>query len=213
MDYNSGDLNNVSSLVPVRVWNYGLSDFDRTHVARINYLWDVMAPGWAWPGARWIVRGWQVSGITSFESGAPTTAGYTLVTATDITGSASQGARVNVTGDAVLPKGERTFSKNFRTEVFRAPAVGTIGNSARYTMRGPGVNNFDVAIFKNFPIREPLRIQFRWEMYNAFNHTQFSGFDAAARFDAQGNQVNARFGEMTGARLPRQMQFALRFLF
>jgi hypothetical protein len=135
------------------------------------------------------------------------------VTAADITGSPSQAARINVTGDAVLPKSERTFSRNFKTEVFQVPPVGTVGNSARYTMRGPGVNNFDIAIFKNFPVREALRIQFRWEMYNAFNHTQFSGFDATARFDAQGKQVNARFGEMTSARLPRQMQFALRFLF
>ncbi len=214
LDYNSGDLSTtVSSLVPVRVWNYGLSDYDRTHVARINYLWDVPAPRWGGTVAKWVLQGWQVSGITSFVSGAPATAGFTLVNALDITGSSSLSARIDVTGDAVLPKSERTFSRNFRTEVFRAPAVGTVGNSARYIMRGPGVNNWDLAVFKNLPIREPLCLQFRWELYNAFNHTQFSGFDNGARFDAQGKQVNARFGEFTAARLPRQMQFAVRFLF
>ncbi len=41
MDYNSGDFATVSPLVPVRVWNYGVSDFDRTHVVRINYVWDI----------------------------------------------------------------------------------------------------------------------------------------------------------------------------
>jgi hypothetical protein len=93
------------------------------------------------------------------------------------------------------------------------PARGTVGNSAKTLIRGPGMNNWDTAVFKNFPIRDRLRLQFRWEMYNAFNHTQFSNVDSTARFDPQGKQVNARFGEMTAARDPRQMQFALRFIF
>jgi hypothetical protein len=50
-------------------------------------------------------------------------------------------------------------------------------------------------------------------MYNAFNHTQFSALDTAARFDAQGRQVNTQFGQFTAARSPRIMQFALRFNF
>lgn len=50
-------------------------------------------------------------------------------------------------------------------------------------------------------------------MYNAFNHTQYSGVDATARFDPQGNQVNARFGQVTSARSPRVMQGSLRFTF
>ena len=93
------------------------------------------------------------------------------------------------------------------------PAKGTFGNSAKTVIRGPGVNNWDIAIFKNFPVRERLRLQFRWELYNCFNHTQFSGLDTTARFDAAGKQVNARFGEFTAARNPRIMQFALRFYF
>jgi hypothetical protein len=58
-----------------------------------------------------------------------------------------------------------------------------------------------------------MRFQFRAEAYNAFNHTQFSALDTGARFDAQGRQVNARFGEFTASRSPRIMQFALRFYF
>jgi hypothetical protein len=214
MDYNSADLTTVSALVPVRVWNYGLSDFDRTHVAKINYNYDIPTPKWATnPWTKQALGGWQVSGITSFVSGAPTTAGLNFVAATDVTGSASQGARINVVSDPVIPKGERTFSRNFNTDAFRPPAIGTIGNSARFTMRGPGINNWDVAVFKNFAIREGLKLQIRWENYNFFNHTQFSAFDTATRFDAQGRQTNARFGEMTSARLPRQMQFSLRMFF
>jgi hypothetical protein len=66
---------------------------------------------------------------------------------------------------------------------------------------------------KNFKVYETVRLQFRWELYNAFNHTQFSGLDTSARFDAQGNQLNARLSEFTSARTARQMQFALRLFF
>ena len=50
-------------------------------------------------------------------------------------------------------------------------------------------------------------------MYNAFNHTQFSGVDGAARFDPQGNQGNTRFGQVISTRSPRVMQASLRFTF
>ena len=121
MDYNSADTASVSSLVPVRVWNYGLSDFDRTHVFKVNYLWDLPSPAWNNLPATLVLRGWQVSGITSFVSGAPAAVGLSFVNPIDITGSPSQGARVDVTGDPVLPKSERTFSTNFRTD-FSAPS-------------------------------------------------------------------------------------------
>ncbi|HEY2930513.1 MAG TPA: carboxypeptidase-like regulatory domain-containing protein [Acidobacteriota bacterium] len=213
MDFNDLDSDTVSTLIPVRVWNYGLAAFDRTHVLKINWLWSLpKAPSDSLP-LKAVLNNWQVSGIASFVSGAPLGVGFSTVTATDITGSPTDGARVVVKGDPVLPKSERTFSHNFRTEVFALPARGTFGNAAKTVIRGPGINNFDIAIFKAFPIRESMRVQFRWELYNAFNHTQFSGLDTAARFDAAGNQVNTRFGEFTAARNPRQMQFALRFYF
>jgi hypothetical protein len=200
----------------VRVWNYGLADFDRTHVLTANYVWDLPARGYRHALLRGALNGWQVSGITSFVSGQPLGVGYSTTTAIDITGTPSQAARIFVTGNPVLPKGERTFSRSFRTDVFRLPAVGTIGNAAKTLLRGPGINNWDIAVFKNFALEEQgrARLQFRWELYNVFNHTQFSGLDNAARFDtATGQQVNARFGEFTAARNPRQMQLALRLFF
>lgn len=139
--------------------------------------------------------------------------GFTQVTATDLTGTPSISSRIVVTGNPVLPKSERTFSRNFDTSVFRMPAVGTLGNAAKTLLRGPGINNWDVAVIKSFPLRERLRAQFRAEMYNAFNHTQFSAFDATARFDARGAQVNGNFGQFTAARNPRYMQLAARVTF
>jgi Carboxypeptidase regulatory-like domain/TonB-dependent Receptor Plug Domain len=213
LDFNDTDNESVSTLIPVREANYGLASFDRTHVLKINWLWDLPKTGWKSLPARAVLNDWQVSGIASFVSGTPLGIGFSTVSAMDITGSPTDDARIVVTGDPVLPKGERAFSRNFRTEVFQLPARGTYGNAAKTLIRGPGINNWDLAIFKTFPIREQMRFQFRWEMYNAFNHTQFSGLDTAARFDAAGNQVNSRFGEFTSARNPRQMQFALRFYF
>jgi hypothetical protein len=89
--------------------------------------------------------------------------------------------------------------------------VGTIGNAAKDLLRGPGINNWDISLFKTFATRrERLRIQVRVETYNTFNHSQFSVLDTAAQFDAAGRQINARFGEFTAARQPRRMQMALR---
>ncbi len=214
LDFNDNDTDSVSTLVPVRVWNYGLASFDRTHVFKINWLWDVPKTSTSHPLVRGVLNDWQISGIASFVSGAPLGVGFQTTTAVDITGSPTDGPRIDVTGNPVLPKSERTFSRNFRTEVFRLPARGTIGTAAKNLLRGPGINNWDIALFKNFPVREPVRLQFRVEFYNAFNHTQFSAIDTTARFDsATGAQGNARFGEFTTARNPRQIQFAVRGYF
>ncbi|MDP2996727.1 MAG: hypothetical protein Q8N47_04510, partial [Bryobacterales bacterium] len=203
----------ISPFVPVRIWNYGLASWDRTHVVKVNFLYEAPRVRWNHPVARYALNGWQVSGITTFQTGAPGGVGFSTTTAMDITGTSSQGARIVVMDNPIVPKSERTFSHYFRTEVFRLPAVGTFGNAAKTLIRGPGINNWDVAIFKNFPVREPMRVQFRCEMYNAFNHTQFDGLDTGARFDPSGNQVNARFGELTSARSPRRIQMGLRFVF
>ena len=164
--------------------------------------------------ARFTLNGWQVSGIAKFSSGAPLGIGLSTTNYPDITGTASQSARVDVVADPLLAKSDRTFSRNFNTDAFRLPAVGTFGNAARTEVRGPGINNWDLSLFKNFPIHEQFRFQFRWEMYNAFNHTQYSSLDTTARFDGKtGNQISTTFGQFTATRNPRQMQFALRFYF
>lgn len=207
------DGNVVSPFVPARIWNYGMSTYDRTHNLRMNFLYDLPKVYEKHLVSRWVLNGWQVAGINAFISGSPTAVGFTTTNNADITGTPSSGARINVIGNPVLSKSDRTFSTNFRTGVFQVPAVGTLGNGGRTYLRGPGNNNWDLSFFKNFPVREPFRLQFRMEMYNAFNHTQFSGFDTTARFDATGRQVNANLSQYTGSRTPRQMQMALRFTF
>jgi hypothetical protein len=213
LDYNSDDGNFVSTLVPVRVWNYGLSSFDRSHVVKANWLWDL--PRWdtAHRIAAALVNNWQMSGILTFSSGAPLGVSFTQVVATDITGSPTDGPRIVVTADPVLPGSERTFSRYFNTSAFAVPPVGTIGNAARTNIRGPGINNWDLTAYKNFKLGERVNLQFRAEFYNAFNHTQWSALNTTARFDAQGRQVNAQFGEVTATRPGRRIQLAVRVTF
>lgn len=214
MDFNSDDTEAVSTLVPTRVWNYGLSSFDRTHILKINWIWDVPSRSWDNTFLRAAFNNWQLSGIASFLSGEPLGVDLSTTTPTDITGSPTHGARTVITANPALPKDKRKFDQFFRTDVFHLPKVGTFGNAARTVLRGPGVNNWDIALYKNFPIRERTRLQFRCELYNAFNHTQFRDVDTTARFDPKtGQQVSRSFGQIVSARNARIMQFALRLHF
>lgn len=94
------------------------------------------------------------------------------------------------------------------------PEIGSFGNAARTVFRGPDVNNWDMALFKDFPIRERMTLQLRCETCNTFNHTQFTGADTSARFDPRtGEQVDPQFGQMTSAADGRIIQLAVQFLF
>ena len=213
LNYQDDDTDTVSALVAPRIWNYGLAGYDRAQVMKLNFVWTVPKAPWKNAASRYTLNDWFISGIATMSTGAPAAIGYSFVNPVDITGTASQGARVSLTGDPYLPGNEQTFSRNFRTEVVVPPTVGTIGNSARTSIRAPGFQNWDLTAAKTFPLTEKARLQLRGEFYNAFNHTQFSAFDTAARFDGQNKQVNARLGEMTAARSPRLIQMALRFTF
>jgi len=156
---------------------------------------------------------WQLSGVASFISGAPS--GITLSTTNglDIPGG-GDGSRVLVLSNPILPKSQRSLLQYFNTGVFAMPAIGTAGDAPRDVVRGPGTNNIDMTIFKNFPIREKVRFQLRFEAYNAFNHTQFPGMNTTAQFNpATGQQVNAAFGTLTSARGSSVGQASLRVTF
>jgi hypothetical protein len=197
-----------------RSYLYGKLGYDQTHVFVANYLYslpnlDVFKGNFL---TRGIFHNWEIAGITTFASGFPIGINFSRTDGVDRHGG-GDAPRVIMTGNPILDRGSRSFSKWFNTAAFAAPGVGNFGNAPRDVFRGPGINNSDFTLFKNFPVREKARIQFRWEMYNVFNHTQWSGVDNNARFDAAGAQVNGQFGQVTSARLERQMQFALRFEF
>jgi hypothetical protein len=66
---------------------------------------------------------------------------------------------------------------------------------------------------KNIPVKEKVSFQFRWEMYNVFNHTQPTSLNTTAQFNAAGSQINTAFGQVTGTRDPRVQQMSLRVSF
>ncbi len=213
MDYNDNDVDSISNLISPRVWNYGLAGFDRTHMFKFNWVWNLPKTPFKQTVLKQAFNGWQLSGIASLLSGAPLGVNFTSATGADFTGTATQGARIVVLENPILPKSERDFFHNFRTDVFAPPTKGTWGNAARTLVRGPGANNFDMSLNKEFPVRDQMRFQFRAEAYNAFNHAQFTSLDTNARFDANGKQINTLLSSFTGARSGRIMQFALRFYF
>ncbi len=216
MDYVDKESDTVSNLINPKVWNYGKSAFDHTHIVKAHWTWNLPRASQVWNTGlvRKLLDDWTISGIDTFQSGAPLGIGLSFAYSVDITGSPTDGARVVVVGDPTLPKFMRTFSQDFNTRAFAPPAVGTFGNAPKDVIRGPGLNNWDISFFKKVPLPgERLKLQFRGEFYNAFNHTQFRSLDTGARFDQQGNQVNSRFGEFTDAWPARRVQLALRLTF
>jgi Carboxypeptidase regulatory-like domain/TonB-dependent Receptor Plug Domain len=200
---------------PRRIWNYGKASFDQTHVLVINYTLEAPKLSRVWNKrlVRGIFDGWQVSGMTAFASGVPKEINFSIAGNPDITGG-GDGARLWITGNPVLPRGERTPDRWFNTSAFAPPRRGEVGNAPKDVIRLPGTNNWDVSIFKNFNLWSESRyLQFRWEIYNVFNHTQFSNVDNNAVFNANGVQTNNQFGRVNGARDPRTMQLALRLTF
>ncbi len=132
-------------------------------------------------------------------SGAPFTPSFSTVDGANITGTPSESARVNVANPDADPL--------YR---FGRPVHGSFGNAGTNVLRGPGVNNWDISLYRRIPLCEGKYIQLRFESYNTFNHTQFSSTSTAARFDAQGNQVDALFLQPTAARTARRVQLAMR---
>jgi hypothetical protein len=114
-------------------------------------------------------------------------------------------AKPDRVADANLPGSERGINRWFRTEAFVQPAAFTPGNAGRGTVVTPGSFNLDLAMYKNFGIRERDRIQFRAEAFNALNHTNLG--TPRTTFGL------GTFGKIFGAGSSRIMQFALKYIF
>ena len=206
----------VSILRPLREWYWAPIGSNQRHNLTINYTYDL--PRGETLSRRALVRAvlgdWQLSGENAWVSGDWDNIDLSTTDSFDFTGG-SEGARVVVTGEPRLSRGERDpLTHWFDTSVFHRPSGrGDIGNEPRTLIQLPGINNWNLALFKNVPIGGPRRAQFRVEAYNVLNTVQFKDVDKGARFDAAGNQVNANFGTATAARNPRIMQVSLRLNF
>jgi hypothetical protein len=187
--------------------SYGPAGFDRTHVFTASYMYELPIGtgkpflshmGWI---SRQVIGSWQVSGVTSLQSGLPF-----QVTANDLSntgGIHSQVADRSCNGN--LPSDQQTILNWFDTSCFSQPAPGRLGASGRNPLRGPGAVNFDLSAFKRFAFGEQRWVQFRADFFSAFNHPMFS----------TGNQTTASptYGQITTASGSRVIQLSLKVAF
>jgi hypothetical protein len=186
--------------------DHGLSDFDVDHRLVGSFVYNLpFGKGEKFASDAGgvkdaLVGGWQVNGIYTWQHGFPVT-----IIAADVGGlNDTFGTnRADLVGDPDV--GDRTVNRWFNTAAFAQPAAGKLGNLGRNTERGPGVNNLDLALFKNFTVTHGVRLQFRLESFNAFNHTQFANVDT--------NLAAPTFGVITAARPARINQLGLKVLF
>jgi len=206
IDYNSLNSQGVTAQDSYNLFNErASSDYDARHHFNISYLYDLPFRG------NRLVEGWEISGITTFQSGNPINI---LVSGAGPTGLATR--RANLVGDPVISNPDP--SRWFNPAAFCAPGAagcagpGVFGNVGRNTLIGPGFNNFDFSVIKTTRLLENVKMQFRTEMFDVFNHPNFG---------QPGRVVGAaNFGQIQSTRFSpgdsgsaRQIQFAVKFLF
>jgi len=202
IDSVSGDFANAYNAYELG-YDRASSDLDRRHVLVMNYIYDLpFFKGHPNAFVRQALGGWQLSGITTFQTGLPNTPSYPG----DIAGTGFGNVRPDVIGDPNT--GAKTVTEWFNKSAFQAPANLTFGSSGRNVIWRPGRNNWNISVFKVFSLAaltEDARLQFRLEMFNSFNHTQFSNYDT--------NFLSSNFGKITSTYDARRIQFGLKFTF
>lgn len=190
----------------------GYASFDQRHRFVASTIYDLpFGRGRRFGGrmpkaADLLAGGWSMTGITTFATGVPifvtspatTSSVYISHRPVRLCDGADSSLAGNLRGNGFL---------DFQTSCFATPATGYFGDSGRAPLNGPGINNWDIGIEKEFPVpvREQTKLQFRAEMFNAFNHAQF-GLPNANTGDG------ANFGRIGSARSPRLVQLGLKLL-
>ena len=190
---------NVSNPFNTR-WDYASAGFDRRLISVTSFIYKV--PLFRNSGSQALktaLGGWEFSGIALFERGNPTSIGG----GPDNLGyGGNTSNRANIVAPVTYPG---TRFQWFSTSSFAKPAALQWGTAARNDVVGPGRNNWNMALFKAFQIKENARFEFRAETFNTFNHTQFTGLQTSV--------TSGNFGQLTGAQAPRTFQFGAKFLF
>lgn len=191
----SQDLDQVSNPYN-RAYDYGPSGLDRTHIALINFIYQL--PFFNSTQNRFLkstLGGWELSGIVTAESGLPLH--ITLGGSQGSNGLANATNRPNVNGPISYPQAVNEW---FDTSIFSVPAPGQWGTLGKGAVRGPGRDNWNVSLFKSFLFSEARnsRFELRIETFNTFNHTQFNQVSSTA--------TASNFGAVTSVWDPRVFQ-------
>lgn len=169
------------------------------------------------PGlARTILGGWSLTGIASARSGLPVNVTISRSASTVVT---PYGYNVNqrpnfVAGVPLSPPGGSTPRQWINPAAFAVPSNGTFGNAGRNIARGPQLYQLDLGLGKQFSLTERTRIQFRWEVFNVFNRSQYGQPSGDITVPGQFAVIQSTINTTpVGTGTPRQMQFMVRVAF
>jgi hypothetical protein len=200
------------------------SNLDIRHRVIGNFTWDLpLGRGKPYLNSgkvsNVLVGGWQFNGIVDLQTGTPFT-----VTAPDksYTGG-SHSAYADCIGDpfagATSDPSKYTSTGFFiNPDAFAIPSVGTFGSCRPRMFHGPGIKLTDLSLFKMFDLTERVKLQFRTEFFNAFNHPNFQNPNANIAFPASFGKVTNTLNPILGTGSggpgdPREIQFALKLYF
>lgn len=179
----------------------GPADFDIRHKANISFVYDIPTLNESNRFARALLGNWQLNGIFTAYTGLP----FTVKSGTDRSLTAIGQDNADIVGNPARPAGA-DVTQWFDPKAFTQAAPGTFGNVGRNSLRGPGFNSLDLALFKNVPLNERVRLQLRGEAFNVLNHTNFNNPNATVT-------AGANFGKILSALDPRVFQFGLKLQF
>ena len=209
IDEETDDLSSISNPFNLR-YDRGPGGYDRRHIFNTSYIYNIpFAMHASNMAERSLLGGWVFSGITTLETGLPQNVTWNGADTLGLGGGTTN--RPDVAGTISGPKTQKAW---FNAAAFAEPVPqwsgggnNGFGNAGRNDVRGPGLANWNLSLFKSFALNESstTRFELRVESYNTFNHTQFSGLDLGA--------TDGNFGQVTSANDPRVFQFGGKFLF
>jgi hypothetical protein len=210
------------------------STFDQRHILTISYVYDLPFLTHATGKTKTFLGGWQVSGITTMQTGEP----FSIINGgfydnAGVANGAGSGSYADIVGDphAAVPASERyevgvKGPLLFNPGAYQQPTGLTFGDSGRDSLYAPRRTNFDMGLFKHFAFKESKAFEFRAEGFNIFNHPQWTGvnsgtcgstFNSGSMDCIEGNPVNgdlpSGFLHPSGAHNPRIGQFGMKFIF
>ena len=217
LGHSMDDLSYARGIIPQNSYclkcDYGNSDFDIRNSFSMFLTYATPQP----VKYKALLGGWQFNTLFSFFTGTP----FTVYSGNDSSGTGEFTDRANVIGNPFsgVPASDRATSTYywFNPAAFAAPATGTYGNEKRNQFYGPPTHQIDFSVFKNFSITEHARLQFRAEIFNIFNFTNYSGPAnnvQGSNLGQVGSTYDVSFGAPgIGPGAPRNVQLAVKFLF
>ena len=183
--------------------DWGPSSYNRDNVFVASYVYPL--PFWRDPNEalfKKILGGWQVSGVTTLQTGLP----LNVTLASDIAGTGIANQRPNLLSS---PTAGVSGTQYLNPGGVCRTHGGTFGNLGAYSIFGPPTKNWDASVQKGFPIGEHVNASFRAEVYDFPNHLSFFGVNTGS-FSAT---PPSSFGQVSSTTDPRTVQFALRLSF